>query len=446
MKLSWFGRLALALFASLALGLGMSACGGGTIAYLWVLGQQYHQIAAFKVDDYTGNLTQTPHQPFDTTGANPVTILVKTGGRFVYVLNQGVLPSACTSASTCTTQWTSSGIAEFSVGGDGSLTYQQTFHSEGYEPVWMQFDGNNSFLYVLDRYSSSGDGNGSLTAFSIDPTTGRLTLVLNNQSVPPNSPAPTYWEVGQNPLMMKSLGGCLFTVNSADQSITPYSESRRPARQHHHRQDRHQRQQHHVHQWRRQHHHSHGRRQQQDSAILYRLELQSERQQRRRHSEPPRYFQPGLLVHRQRRQQQHLPVHLEPVHHEHDPEPALQLDLRLPRSEHRAVSAQCRRSVHGRFRLRSAWWKIPQTITCTSPTTTPVRSPESCSMRLQAISHSSPAAPPSPLPVWPPASPSAAPSTKEPLVSLAHNQSSNHPVHDRSSHGALHRRPCEGST
>ena len=64
MKLSWFGRLALALFASLALGLGMSACGGGTIAYLWVLGQQFNQIASFKVDDFTGNLTQTPHEPF----------------------------------------------------------------------------------------------------------------------------------------------------------------------------------------------------------------------------------------------------------------------------------------------------------------------------------------------------------------------------------------------
>jgi 6-phosphogluconolactonase (cycloisomerase 2 family) len=76
---------------------------------------------------------------------------------------------------------------------------------------------------VLDKYSQSGNGNGSITAYSIDSTTGRLTLVLNTQSVPPNSPAPTYWEVGQNPLQMKQAGSCLFTVNSADQSITPYS-------------------------------------------------------------------------------------------------------------------------------------------------------------------------------------------------------------------------------
>jgi 6-phosphogluconolactonase (cycloisomerase 2 family) len=219
MKLSWFGRLALALFASLALGLGMSACGGGTIGYLWVLGQQYNQIAAFKVDDYTGNLTQTPHQPFNTQGANPVMILVKTGGRFVYVLNQG-------SADTTTSNSGDAGITLFSVGGDGSLTYLQTYQSQGFNPQYIQFDSTNSYLYVLDKYAPdyATSGNGSITVFSIDPVTGRLTLVLNTQSVPPNSPAPTYWEVGQSPFMMKSAGSCLFTVNSADHSITPFSQ------------------------------------------------------------------------------------------------------------------------------------------------------------------------------------------------------------------------------
>lgn len=237
MKLSWFGRLALALFASLALGLGMSACGGGTIAYLWVLGQQYNQIASFKVDDYTGNLTQTPHQPFSAQGSNPVTILVKAGGRFVYVLNQGTeptsLPPTCTSsAAACHLHWTDSGVSVFAVGGDGSLNYLEHYDSQGYDPQWMQFDPTNSYVYILDKYNlnyqpdptkPNYDVNGSLTAFSIDPTTGRLTLVQNTQSVPPNSPAPTYWEVGQNPLQTKQAGACMFTVNTADQSITPYS-------------------------------------------------------------------------------------------------------------------------------------------------------------------------------------------------------------------------------
>ena len=51
MKLSRFGRISMALVVSVAMGLGMTACGGGTIAYMWVLGTQYNQIAGFKVDD-----------------------------------------------------------------------------------------------------------------------------------------------------------------------------------------------------------------------------------------------------------------------------------------------------------------------------------------------------------------------------------------------------------
>src|ERR1700761_9636260 len=97
MKLSLFGRLSMALFASLALGLGMTACGGGTIGYLWVLGteaggQTSGQVVGFKIDDYTGNLTQTAHFSTTTNGVNPVSIVVKSGGRYVYVINQGTPP------------------------------------------------------------------------------------------------------------------------------------------------------------------------------------------------------------------------------------------------------------------------------------------------------------------------------------------------------------------
>src|ERR1700760_260357 len=89
MKLGFFGRMAMALVASLALGLGMTACGGGTIAYVWVVGSQFNQIAGFKVDDFSGNLTTIPRSPFAVNGANPVSILVRPGGRYVYVINQG---------------------------------------------------------------------------------------------------------------------------------------------------------------------------------------------------------------------------------------------------------------------------------------------------------------------------------------------------------------------
>ena len=224
MKFSLFGRFAMAVFASAVLGLGMTGCGGGTIAFMWVLGQQYNQIAGFKVDNYTGNLTQIPHQPFSSGGATPVTLVVKPGGRYLYVLNQGTGGGLQTvNGVTSVVKGTSSNISLFSVGGDGVLTFQQSYQSQGAVPQWLQFDSTGGYLYVLDKYSPSGNGNGSITVFASDGTTGRLTLVTNTQSIPSGGTALTYFEVGASPFQMKSAGSCLFTVNSADQSITPYA-------------------------------------------------------------------------------------------------------------------------------------------------------------------------------------------------------------------------------
>ncbi len=218
MKLSFFGRMALALVASVALGLGMTACGGGTIAYIWVTGSQFNQVAGFKVDDYTGNLTQIPGSPFSASGANPVSILLRPGSRYLYVLNQG-------SGGSQGVRGSSSGISVFAIGGDGTLTYQVGYQSQGFVPVYMQFDSTGNFLYVLDRYSPSADGNGSITAFQVDPNTGRLTLVTNSQTQL-NGVNTAYFEVGASPVMLKSTGSCIFTVNGAasatGQSITPY--------------------------------------------------------------------------------------------------------------------------------------------------------------------------------------------------------------------------------
>ncbi|WP_263381098.1 lactonase family protein [Granulicella paludicola] len=232
MKLSLFRRLAMAMFASLALGLGMTACGGGTIGYMWVLGQQYNQIVGFKIDDYTGNLTNVQGSPFGSNGNVPVSIVVKPGGRYVYVINQGTCPSSGCGTATNTSQT----VALYSVGGDGTLTFQQQYVTQGYNSMWAQFDSTGTYLYVLDKYSPSRntnatgattytgpntDGNGSITVFLSDSNTGRLSLVTNAQTQY-NSVNTPFWEVGPKPIMMKTLSGCLFTVNSGNQTISPY--------------------------------------------------------------------------------------------------------------------------------------------------------------------------------------------------------------------------------
>lgn len=238
MKLSLVGRWSMALFASLALGLGMTACGGGTIGYMWVLGQEYNQIAGFKVDQYSGNLTEVPGSPFSSNGSVPVSLVIKAGGRFVYVLNQGVCPATGCGTATNTGQ----SIALYTVGGDGTLTFQEKYVSQGYNSIWAQMDSSGTYLYVVDKYSpgknaTSGlynaantDGNGSITAFASDPNTGRLTLITNSQTQINGVNTP-FWEVGAAPIMAKSQNGCLYTVNtgytntttSGVQTVTPYS-------------------------------------------------------------------------------------------------------------------------------------------------------------------------------------------------------------------------------
>ncbi len=220
MTFSKIGRMLTALVASAALGLGMTACGGGTIGYMWVLGTFYNQISGFLIDDYTGNLTAIAHSPFASGGTNPISIVVKPGGRYVYVINSG---SGAT-GTPGTTSFNSPGasIAEFSVGTGGILTFEQTFFSQGVNPVWATFDSTGNYLYVLDKYSPdyATTGNGSITAFSVDSSTGRLTLVTNNAILTAGK-AQTYFDVGQSPVMTTvGSGGCLFTLSA--NSIYPY--------------------------------------------------------------------------------------------------------------------------------------------------------------------------------------------------------------------------------
>lgn len=220
MKLSKIGRVTLALVASVAIGLGMTACGGGTVGYLWVLGTQYNQIAAFKIDNFSGNLTQSPRSPFGSGGSNPQAIVVKPGGRFVYVVNAGTGSGSTGDAN----------ISEFLVGGDGTLSFQQAFSSQGGTPVWAAMDTTGNFLYVLDRLDPTNfdadpkndTGTGDITVFAVAGDTGRLSLVTNSQ-VKIGNVNLNYFPVGKNPTMSKLGASCLYTLNAGDNTVFPYS-------------------------------------------------------------------------------------------------------------------------------------------------------------------------------------------------------------------------------
>jgi 6-phosphogluconolactonase (cycloisomerase 2 family) len=196
---------------------------------MWVLGTYYNQITGFKIDDYTGNLTAIEHSPFSSGGSNPQMLAVKSGGRFLYVLNAGT-GQVGIPGQTGYVPAKGTGIAEFEIGGGGELTYQQTYFSQGTDPVYLSFDSTGNYLYVLDKYSpaycnpsaqtcAAPDLNGSVTAFSVASDTGELTLVQNPTILAGGKPT-YYFEVGQNPVMLGRSSSCLYTLSA--QSIYPY--------------------------------------------------------------------------------------------------------------------------------------------------------------------------------------------------------------------------------
>jgi 6-phosphogluconolactonase (cycloisomerase 2 family) len=217
MTLSRIGRISRAFVVSMAVVLGMSACGGYTVGFMWVLGTQYNQISGFKIDDYTGNLTNMVNSPYASEGANPVSIAVRIGGNFVFVVNKG-------------TGKGDGNVSVFAVGEDGILTFQASYPTAGNSPVWAASDGTGSFLYVLDAQSPAygtvtngvTDLNGDITVFAVDGSTGRLQLVPNQLIKNAQGQQLNYFEVGKAPSMLRAGGSCVYTLDSGDQTIYSY--------------------------------------------------------------------------------------------------------------------------------------------------------------------------------------------------------------------------------
>ena len=130
--------------------------------------------------------------------------------------------------ATSSTPETPGNIALFLVGGDGILSFQQTYSSRGTTPVWATVDSTGGFLYVLDTlYPDTPEYPnpnhlGDITVFAIDPNTGRLQLVPNQQIKDTNQTQLTFFPVGPAPTMMRVSGSCLFTIDSGDQTVYPY--------------------------------------------------------------------------------------------------------------------------------------------------------------------------------------------------------------------------------
>ncbi len=219
MKLKTLGRAALALAASAGSILGMTSCSRTfTVGYFFVTGSasvagtQNGQIYTYKINNASGQLRLSSRS--GSAGSNPIQALVSPGGNYMYVLNAG-----CGNRGQAT-QCPNGGAAQpsqidlFSIGGQGVLTHQQTFSTQGIDTKTIALNG--TFLYALDGFApdnSSGPQTvGAITAFSVDGSTSRLSLVQNNQQRDVNGLALTYFPVGTNPTWLAVSGNNIFVA------------------------------------------------------------------------------------------------------------------------------------------------------------------------------------------------------------------------------------------
>jgi 6-phosphogluconolactonase (cycloisomerase 2 family) len=256
MKFTKFGKALVMGALSLGAMVSVTSCVRSyTVGYLYVTGTVTAQssgngiISGYKIDHNTGFLTPMHGLPVSSGGANPGRFVLVNGSRFMYVLNQGTNAqggSTCTTANPCT----NSNIEQFAVGGNGILTPQATFFTQGINPTRMVTDSTGNFLLVMDHDSAAPNGQpstaanpnplcqralgtattfcGDITVFQINQTTGRLTLIVNAQVTSASGSPLTYFPVPANPIDFVVANGYALTLGgtpAAGDSVFPYAFS-----------------------------------------------------------------------------------------------------------------------------------------------------------------------------------------------------------------------------
>jgi 6-phosphogluconolactonase (cycloisomerase 2 family) len=210
MKFWKYGRVTSALIGSIVLGLSITCCGVYTSGYMYVTGTQFSQIGAFKIDHDFGYLTPVTGQPFASGGGNPVQEVVLPGGRFLAVVNKG-----------------SNNVSIFTIGGAGTLYSQQSYATSGSQPVSLILSASGSYMYVLDSIAPDGTGRGDITAFAVDPNTGKLTLITNQNTFNTSGTQLPYFEVNYKPVQFITAGGFIYALDTA-YTIVPGGASANP--------------------------------------------------------------------------------------------------------------------------------------------------------------------------------------------------------------------------
>ena len=245
MKFTKFGKTLLMIAISAGIILGITSCVQSySVGYLYVTGttnagsSNSGIVSGFKVDHNKGLLTPINGLPIGSGGTNPGRAVLLTGGRFIYVLNRGK-NSTGTANCTLADQCSGANITQFAIGGNGMLSTQETFFTQGINPIRLVADSSGNFIYVLDQIAPNSSSCtlalgagvtscGDITAFKVDPNTGRLTLIVNAQVTSASGQPLPYFPVPSGPIDFVLSSSYLLTLSgtpATGDSVFPYTYS-----------------------------------------------------------------------------------------------------------------------------------------------------------------------------------------------------------------------------
>ncbi len=190
MKWSQYGRITLALVASLALGLSITACNPSyTLGFVYALSAKSNpgQISAYKIDSVSGALTPSANSPFSSGGQYPIASVVDNRNNWLYVLNE-----------------VSNSLVQFGIAVGGDIQPLNTYSTPGTYPIAMTIDTQSRFLFVVDSFAP---------AFNAQVASARANGTLTSPAVAPISP----------PAVPFATYGCVavYPISFADGSLGP---------------------------------------------------------------------------------------------------------------------------------------------------------------------------------------------------------------------------------
>jgi 6-phosphogluconolactonase (cycloisomerase 2 family) len=193
--------------------MGLAGCGSTNKQFLYTTGPGTPEIFQFRLNQNGTLAALTPNN--SAAGTSPVSVLIHSSGSFAYIANFA--------GSTVTLLSVNKGNGQLSVPAPPTpippspSSPPNVFNTQA-GPVAMAITPNGSFLYVLNQVG------GNISAFTIDPSTGNLTVI------PPPTPSggPTPPPFFVTPVAPKSIavspdGTTLFVASPSQHSITAFA-------------------------------------------------------------------------------------------------------------------------------------------------------------------------------------------------------------------------------